>query len=37
VDLNQFKREDLLASDQRAAKQALLDLLDGPAANEGQP
>lgn len=35
VDLNQFKREDLLASDQRAAKQALLDLLDRPA--DGDP
>ncbi len=36
VDLNKFKREDLLASDQRAAKQALLDLLDQPTG-EGQP
>ncbi len=36
VDLNQFKREDLLASDQQAAKQALLDLLDR-SADEGQP
>lgn len=35
IDLNRFKREDLLASDQQAAKQGLLDLLDRPAAGEG--
>jgi hypothetical protein len=35
VDLNRFKREDLLASDQQAAKQGLLDLLDRPASGEG--
>ena len=35
VDLNRFKREDLLASDQQAAKQGLLDLLDRPPSGEG--
>lgn len=35
VDLNRFKREDLLDSDQQAAKQGLLDLLDRPSAGEG--
>lgn len=35
VDLNRFKREDLLASDQQSAKQGLLDLLDRPSAGEG--
>lgn len=36
VDLNQFKREDLIASDQQAAKQGLLDLLDS-ADGEARP
>lgn len=36
VDLNKFKREDLLVSDQSAAKQALLDLLDQPTGG-GRP
>ncbi|MEX8505463.1 AAA family ATPase [Leptothrix ochracea] len=34
IDLNKFKREDLMVSDQQEAKRALLDLLDRPAGED---